>query len=636
MKIVSMCVAIAAVSAGYCVDGPQKVLLRCGFEKSEDMTEWKSNSDSFSFADGVGEKASRALVWERRKPENNQDAFTSPSFPVECGREYAYSITARSDADIVGRVYVYMCYRVGNRTVSLEGRPLISNRWKKGGKWTVISGATGMVPAGATLGYVRIRVRQNSTGRVVFDNFQVTAGGKRHIVFFQSSAYRDCATEGKVRFVAPYVLEDADCPLKERRPEFIFKGRDGKEAKIPASKVTKDCFFGECDVESFAIGCHPVVARLASSDGREFDRMSMDFTRAAKLPDRKVYFDAHHRLIVDGKPFFPLGMYGCGRNPAETDIYTNSALNCTFVGSPKGMKRASDRGLKVLFSASSLAQKDEKAVKQLVEKIGSQDALLMWCTNDELPPGFVNQQVVLYNRLRKHDPDHPVYTVLDKHFHVHCFMPSLDCIMMDPYPIGNSKRGTISMCTEWPVKAREALYGMRPVMQVPQAFDWQWHRRQYNVTSPEFHFPTREEFRSMIWQPIALGVKGLVWFSFDWMIRESTPEEFKERWGYICEAIAEVARLSPVFLSVEPAPQVKSSNRDVTVRTWVHGGYVWLAVVNTTAKPQTADVSVDGCPRIGSIKVEAGDMPKSAGGRLRFSLPSIGYTFMRWPVRSGN
>jgi hypothetical protein len=168
--------------------------------------------------------------------------------------------------------------------------------------------------------------------------------------------------------------------------------------------------------------------------------MSIDFNRVETLPERLAWFDEHHRLIVEGKPFFLLGMYGCGKNDAEADIYADSAFNCTLTGSPAALDLAAARGLKVLYNVHRLANADEADVERECKKMAGRKEVIVWYTNDELPPGLVPQQTQLYNRLRKYDPNRPVFAVLDKYYHVRDFMPSFDVIAMDPYPVGNRRR----------------------------------------------------------------------------------------------------------------------------------------------------------------------------------------------------
>lgn len=620
--------AALAFFSSTCFAADDEVVLRCGFESCEDMSGWVSKG-RFSFSDGEGENGSRALVWDGATSIDGGESFTTPTFPVETGCQYRFRIKARSDADIVGRVYMYIRYFTDNGVVTFEGRPIVNNSWKKGRKWTEIFGGTTMVPPGAKKGSVSVGIRTRTTGRMVFDNLEVMASPKRVIRFVQSSAYRNCATDGEVRFLATYVLENSS---NLPRMGFTVRGKDGSERRLLANESSNDWFSVTCDVKDIAKGEHPVVAWVEDSGGKVLDRRVMNFNHAETLPPRKVYFDAHHRLMVDGKPFFPLAMDGCGGNDAETDIYADSPLNATVTGNFAAFDRAEKRGLKVIFGfgVDRMVGRGEDQMREMCGKIAMRPGFLAWYNNDEQPPGLADMHTELYQRLCEYDPDHPVYAVLDKHWHVRDFMPSFDCIAMDPYPVGNRNRGPIGICTEWGLKASEAVFGMRPLWQEPQAFDWEWHRRNFNASSKEHHFPTRDEFRSMAWQPIAIGAKGLIWYSFDWLLKESSPAEFRERWGYVRETIGEIARFAPVFLSVEPAPVAKSSNPSVTVRTWRQGGSVYLVAVNTTDSEQVATVMLKDFSCKSQAKVEVGSAPIVEGESYRFALPPLGVSFVRW------
>ncbi len=41
-----------------------------------------------------------------------------------------------------------------------------------------------------------------------------------------------------------------------------------------------------------------------------------------------MFIDPHRRLIVDGQPFFPLGMYWGGVKEKELGIYAKGPFNC--------------------------------------------------------------------------------------------------------------------------------------------------------------------------------------------------------------------------------------------------------------------------------------------------------------------
>ena len=53
------------------------------------------------------------------------------------------------------------------------------------------------------------------------------------------------------------------------------------------------------------------------------------FTRVKKLPVRRVAIDDHGRCLVDGKPFFPLGLYGSRFTSREIgEDLSRAGFNC--------------------------------------------------------------------------------------------------------------------------------------------------------------------------------------------------------------------------------------------------------------------------------------------------------------------
>ena len=56
------------------------------------------------------------------------------------------------------------------------------------------------------------------------------------------------------------------------------------------------------------------VALVNSHDGQVMgrDRWRISVVPEGNLQDRTAYIDEHNRLILNGQPFFPLGMYWSG------------------------------------------------------------------------------------------------------------------------------------------------------------------------------------------------------------------------------------------------------------------------------------------------------------------------------------
>ena len=78
---------------------------------------------------------------------------------------------------------------------------------------------------------------------------------------------------------------------------------------------------GESDVE---------FRLLNKADGRILGVATNRFMRVERIPERAVWFDSAKRAIVDGKPFFPLGMYCSLFSDEFVSVYTNGPFNCAM------------------------------------------------------------------------------------------------------------------------------------------------------------------------------------------------------------------------------------------------------------------------------------------------------------------
>ena len=84
------------------------------------------------------------------------------------------------------------------------------------------------------------------------------------------------------------------------------------------------------------------------------------------MPKRKVSFDRYNRTLVDGKLFFPLGMYWLGINQADINIYTNAPFNCLMPYSKTDIAQldiCEAAGIKVLFPVHKGYDELDKAEK---------------------------------------------------------------------------------------------------------------------------------------------------------------------------------------------------------------------------------------------------------------------------------
>lgn len=578
---------------------------------------------NFEILEGVGRNGSRAVRWMSGSPKKTPDSMLV-TVPVEPGRQYGYELWVKSEGVTNGVATAhFICLDAGGKTIStVEGRPHIRREVGRKG-WQRVTCPSGRMPGNAAFAQLQLGVRAGVTGTLYFDDVRMTEGDRRYVEFIHTSTYRDLAVSGKVRFVAPYILDEKVCAAGDLRPEFAFVGADGKSLVLRPDKVESDFFEIEVDVARLAMGTHPVRAILKTAAGRELDAAEIAFTRATEFPKRKVAFDAHNRLVVDGKPFFPIGMYAGKIANLDIAAYRTAAFNC-LLGSMtrEGLDKVAANGLKAIVGMPT----DPVAMRPRLAAVKDHPAVLAWYNGDEVPPGFLSRQVELQRAFRQDDPEHPTFAVLDKPHHVRLFLPTFDVIGMDPYPIGNH-RGGIDIASGWVREGKAGAFGMRPIWHVPQCFDWGWFRP--GPRHPEYRFPTADEFRSMAWQPIAAGANGLIWYSYAVMVENFGKEDFACHWSYVKETVDSVAKYAPMMLSVETPISVKGGSADVPVRVWRHGGENWILAANSRREGRKASLAVDGA--VGDIKVELGAcQPRVEGSVIELNLQPLEVSLIRF------
>jgi len=490
-------------------------------------------------------------------------------------------------------------------------------------------------------------VRAGCTGKAFFDNFTVEPLKRDRVAFVFSSAYRGVAAEGTVRFHAALFPPKDEGELKAL---FSFTGKDGRPV-TRRGELTANARGATLSlpVSDLASGTHPVACELVGRGGQKLGRAAMDFTRAERLPERRVWIDAHRRCIVDGKPFFPLGMYWARVEADKLETYAkgpfNSLVSYSWVSNEamdlceaKGLKIAPSYSTRMLNSEwsrfkkyTSRSQVDEE-LRGEIARLKNHPALLAWYVADECPASEIPERAHMYRLFRELDPDHPAYIVMDRPDDLRQFVPICDVAGVDPYPICNPFAATmkIDSVIDAAVVADRETFGDIAYWNVPQAFDWGLYRSGYAAVSNPAppHSPTEDELRNICWQHIAGGANGLFFYSyFDYYKK---PETFDECWGRACKVGKEIRAFIPVLLSVEPAPNLTGAPKGVVARTWIHQDRLYVLAVNTS---ESQSVQAQLCLSSGSwrdLSRGIGPSGKLVGSdKIDVDLPALGVSLMR-------
>ncbi|HUT88578.1 MAG TPA: hypothetical protein VMY37_03725 [Thermoguttaceae bacterium] len=549
-------------------------------------------------------------------------SLASQKVPLEPGRKYQFSVWVKTK-DIAGP----------------ESGATISIEWQgKDGKWLgglYPSGVKGTrdwtqavsitrVPKEAASFTVLCYVRKGMTGTAWFDDVEVVRIVDPPMrTTLLSPGYRGRITAagpdtGRARVRLDLVDYDYQ-PQGLRIHASLRHGADGEvlwETETqPASDVEEptDLAF---PTGQLAVGEYDLQVRLLGPNGDEIQKATHRLVRVPDDFQPRSTIDEHRRLVVDGKPFFPIGMYWSSINEEDVKVYAQSKFNCLMpYGSPKPeqMDLAAKHGLKVIYSVKDWyagsrycpgfiksVDDEEPRIRERVRQFRDYPALLAWYLNDELPQRFMPQLEAHQRWVAEEDPHHPTWVVLYQYRDVDAYLNTFDVIGTDPYPIG---RSPASMAAQWTAETFRQVERARPMWQVPQLHNWANYRKG-EAEDPKLHTPTFDEVRSMAWQCIAEGATGLVFYSW-YDVKRNPDVSFDVQWDGLKRVAAEIDSLAPVLLSIDPVPEIQVACDPApadgpgwlnwTART--HAGKLYLVAVNNGDGEGQVTFTLPGAPR---------------------------------------
>ena len=618
-------VSLAAFGAG------EPIVRNGGFESGGDgsVAGWRAQG-KYAFRAGEGINGTGAFYCENGDPKYY--GVPGQEISLEPGKRYKFSVWIRTE-DIKGdESGASICIEWNGADGKWLGGAYAGG--VKGTRfWTKVECMTPIIPENAQGFRIAPYVRRGMTGKAWFDDVSVTLVEPKIVSGICSTAYRNTAAEGDVTFRA--LLEKNEVMPHER---LFFRYLDAQgNLRFEPADANLAC---TVPVASLKMGRQKVGVSAHSEDGGLLGTAEMAFARVAQLPRRAVWFDRQGRTIVDGKPFFPLGMYWSAITTNKLEIYAKGPFNCLMPYASPSSKDLMDlcqtHGIKVIYSVKDVfvgthwtpkgvnTEEDEvRYIEDRVAKFKDHPALLAWYLNDELPLTMLPRLAARRDLMERLDPGHPGWVVLYQYDQIQGYMPSFDVIGTDPYPIPSRPAGTAATWTR--VTARGTA-GCKPLWQVPQAFDWAAYKKTPEEKKKN-RAPTEAELRSMCWQCIACGANGLVMYSWFDLWKEPNGVPFARRWAEVCRVGEEIRKFIPVLLADElngfARPVADSSDGPLSVRAWRHDGETWLLAVNSFDSP--LDAQIDLSEKCTSATAAFGPAPKLAadGRRLEVSLAPL-------------
>ncbi len=343
--------------------------------------------------------------------------------------------------------------------------------------------------------------------------------------------------------------------------------------------------------------------------GRERDLPPQTIMRLvdSNPPPGAAILDRQGTLLVDGKPFFPIGVYWAptdkwpalkahGFNTVHAWLYANEK-------SDQRLQAAEALGLKVVVEMSdTLRGKCDLAdIGRRVERMKDSPALLCWYPVDEPQPSGTPLRGLLesYNLIRRLDPFHPVLQVQCNTALLDNYGLACDVIATDPY-------GATTQVARWVQLSYASQRVPRAVWAVLRAF-------------PTPELPTPERLQCDTFIALINGAKGLLYFSF------SFGNEYRLDQSPLWEAFAElnprVAALAPVFLQGEKLDVPPGDAAVFQVGMWRHVGYLYVLAANCKDESARLTFSMPKGIRVGptaDVLFEGRTVPVNGAIRDRF------------------
>jgi len=295
-----------------------------------------------------------------------------------------------------------------------------------------------------------------------------------------------------------------------------------------------------------------------------------DYFRIRSAQTRGVTFNKDNIMLLNGKPFFPIGVYPALETRAMFEIYGKSGINTVVLHGVPSEAQARNYAkvinpldMAVVCCTTFARHKKDTAVASRAEveailKLAKHFPKLLGSTGDEFAWGSAPLEKIRayyeamfllapdYIAWQNHAPRLTGNSKRDSFESVRRFTRVSDITGIDIYPVPGGHAGhnnlpdkSLACVGKYTDLVAQTGWGEVPVWMILQGFSWDEYNNRKVTSQP---LPTYHEQRFMVWNAITHGARGIFYYQ-PGRLSKVWYEQFGKDMSNINRELAEVTKI---------------------------------------------------------------------------------------------
>ena len=594
--------------------------------------QWASRK-GYRLAPGEGRGGANALIYERENPND----YPLPGIGVKLAPgSYEFGGWVYCERNAAGEVGGAICMEMSENGKHVGG----SYRAQRTGPadWRKIS-AILIVPENRKVSIQFVPYMQKGKcGIVKFSDMYIRHADPVLYASVLEPRMFHALRPGKNRLTLGVSVMNT--PVEEAVLQVTLSGEGGeiarKEFTAPEKRIALEFDFP-------AAGKYQLDCVLKDAAGKLLakDRVPLAVQEGSS-DENVVSMDAKGRMIVNGKKFFPIGVFTnrqiSGKQlplTRELELIAEGGFNFVLpydgleyklpddssADKEEAFRRVLDHletlNLKILPSLDYVRKGEHARMRRVVTAVRNHPALLGWYLCDEPPLKERDSLRELCRELNLLDPAHPIVGVSLMADGSALYAGTTNIYAFDTYPIYGDTKSIASL----PNSMKQFHDGIASgegaaFWFVPQWFSWECYAAKRSAEL--YRWPTVEESAAMSLLSIMNGANGLLFYSFFDMFRFG---DFEKQWPGLCRVVAMMNEFAPFALGDEPGMKlnvVKQSGDPVFRSFRSDDGRDAVAIVSPGGKKCELTLRLPG-----KWKSTTGKAQMNPDGSARFAADAI-------------